>query len=330
MFFEPLKVKHIELKNRSVLPPMCMYQAEEDGIAKDFHVAHYAQRALGGIGLIIQEATAVTADGRISRNDLGIWRDDHVPGLKRIVKAIKDHGSVAGIQINHAGRKARTDNPMGPTDDPYYPDSQPKAMTTKDIKDTIEAFKQAARRADEAGYDVLEIHGAHGYLIFEFLSPLTNKRTDKYADGTVFLQELMQAVREVWPRNKVIVLRISAYEYREAGLQPEDAAAIISALGENGPDIAHVSSGGNVPANIVPYPGYQLRFAKIVREKTKKITIGGGLITDLKLAEFALQEDYCDLVFFGRALLKDANFVLNHAQEIGVDIEWPKPYERGK
>ncbi|MFP4186904.1 MAG: NADPH dehydrogenase [Acholeplasmataceae bacterium] len=330
MFFEPLRIKNIELKNRSVLPPMCMYQAKEDGIVKDFHVAHYAQRALGGMALIIQEATAVTPDGRISRNDLGIWKDDHVPGLKRIVRAIKDHGSVAGIQINHAGRKAKTDHPMGPTDEPYYPDSSPKAMTIADIKDTIEAFKQAARRADEAGYDVLEIHGAHGYLIFEFLSPLTNKRTDRYADGALFLKELMQAVYETWPRNKAVILRISAYEYRKTGIQPEDVARIINALGENGPDIVHVSTGGNVPANIVPYPGYQLRYARTVRKITNKITIGGGLITDLKLAEFALQEGYCDLVFFGRALLKDANFVLNHAHEIGVDIEWPKPYERGK
>ena len=331
MFFTPYQIKNVELKNRSVMAPMCMYEAGEDGIARDFHLIHYATRAIGGIALVIVEATAVTPDGRISRNDLGLWSDEHVPGMKKIVKGIKDNGSVPGIQINHAGRKAKTDKqPIGPSPIPFYDYEPPREMTTQDIADIILAFKEAARRADEAGYEYLEIHGAHGYLIFEFLSPLSNQRKDKYGDGAIFLKEVIEAIKTVWPKDKLLGLRISAYEYHDKGLQVDDAVNIINRVKDLGIDLVHVSSGGNVMVTMKPYPGYQLGFAATIKEKTGLPTIGGGLITDLKMAEHALRTQQADFIFFGRPLLREPYFVLNHADEIGHEITWPKPYERGK
>ncbi|MDR4968525.1 MAG: hypothetical protein RG740_02770, partial [Acholeplasmataceae bacterium] len=195
MLYESYKIKNFVLKNRAVMPPMCMYSADEQGYANDFHLVHYGSRAIGGVGLIIQEATAVSPDGRISIHDLGIWDDSHIPGLKRIVDVIHQNGAVAGIQINHAGRKSKTENPIAPSAINYGGDYKaPREMTKKDIKEVVESFKQSARRANEAGYDLLEIHGAHGYLIFEFLSPLSNQRDDEYKDGTLFLKEVVEAI----------------------------------------------------------------------------------------------------------------------------------------
>ena len=331
MLFNSFKIKNLELKNRAVMPPMCMYSADTDGMANDFHFVHYGTRAIGGIGLIIQEATGIVPDGRITINDLGIWSDAHLPGLKKIVDIIHLNGAKAGIQINHAGRKAKVDEPVGPSGISYGGDYKtPKEMTKKEIKDTVKAFQDAARRADQAGYHLLEIHGAHGYLIFQFLSPLSNQRTDEYKDGKVFLKEVMEAVTAVWPKDKVLCLRVSAYEYVEGGVTPESISEAINLVKDLGLDLIDVSSGGNVLVKINAYPGYQLGLSKKVKELTGLPTIGGGLVTSLELADNAVGSGACDLVYFGRILLREPYLLLTHAHELGYDIAYPTPYLRGK
>jgi len=331
MLYEPIQFKNLTIKNRVVMPPMCMYSADTEGMANDFHLVHYGSRAFGGIGLIIQEATAIAPEGRISIHDLGIWSDAHIPGLKKIVDIIKNQGSVAGIQINHAGRKSKTDDPMGPSALPYGGDYQvPREMTIADIKRVVSEFREAARRADEAGYDVLEIHGAHGYLIFEFLSPISNQRTDRYKDGKVFLREVMEAVTSVWPKDKVLGIRISATEYVKEGATPESIAEAINYVKDLGIDFIDVSSGGNVLVKINAYPGYQLDLARKIKELTGIKVIGGGLITDLKMAEHAISSGRADMVYLGRVLLRDPYIVINQASELGVEIEYPVQYIRGK
>ncbi|RJX24711.1 MAG: NADH:flavin oxidoreductase/NADH oxidase [Acholeplasma sp.] len=331
MLYQSFELKNIKLKNRVVMPPMCMYSAEEDGKVQPFHLVHYGSRAVGGVGLIIQEATAVKPNGRITENDLGIWSDEHVPGLKSIVDTIHAMGAVAGIQINHAGRKAKSGIVIGPSAVAYGGDyGVPKEMTIEDIKEVIQAFKDAARRADQAGYDLLEIHGAHGYLIFEFLSPISNKRTDRYGDGKIFLKEVVEAITTVWPKEKVLALRVSANEYVQGGVTPEMISEAIHAVKDLGIDLIDVSSGGNVLVKINAYPGYQLELARKVKSLTQLPVIGGGLITDLKMAEHAISRGDADLIYLGRVLLRDPYIVINQAAELGVEIEYPKAYLRGK
>ncbi len=331
MLYEPYQIKNLVLKNRVVMPPMCMYSANTLGFANDFHFVHYATRAIGGVGLIIQEATATLPNGRISVNDLGIWSDDHIAGLKKIVDGIHSNGSVAGIQINHAGRKAKVERPIGPSAVSYSDDYQlPAEMTLEEIEEVVLSFKEAARRADQAGYDLLEIHGAHGYLIFQFLSPISNLRTDKYKDGKVFLKEVVEAIVEVWPKEKVLALRVSGTEYVEGGVTPVTISEAINSVKDLGIDIIDVSSGGNVLVKINAFPGYQLELAKQVSELTGLPVMGGGLITDLRLADHAVASKKCDLVYLGRLLLRDPYVVINQASEMGVVIPYPVQYLRGK
>lgn len=331
MLFNPLKIKNLTLKNRAVMPPMCMYSADNNGYANDFHILHYGVRALGGISLIIQEATAITPDGRISVNDLGIWSDDHLPGLKKIVDAVHQYGSYAGIQINHAGRKARVPQPIGPSALAFSNYQVPKEMHQTDINEVIYAFESAAKRANQAGYDFLEIHAAHGYLISSFLSPLSNQRDDQYQHGLFFLKQILDAVSNVWPKEKALGIRISASDYHPNGLTPKDFVAMLLELKEIYPiDIINVSSGGVEVVNIKTYPGYQLEFAQEIKEKTDIITLGGGLIDDLVFANEALLQGKADLIYFGRALLREPFLLLNDAAKLNYDIEWPKPYVRGK
>lgn len=331
MLYDGYTLKNIQLKNRVVMPPMCMYSANQQGEVNNFHLVHYGTRALGGVGLIIQEATGIMPNGRITDQDLGIWDDHHVEGLKKIVEIIHEHGSVAGIQINHAGRKAKVDHPIGPSAITYGGDyATPKEMTLQDIKEVVKAFGQAARRANEAGYDLLEIHGAHGYLLFQFLSPISNKRTDQYQDGKVFLREVMEEVMKYWPKEKVLALRVSAYEYVEGGVTPDTISEAINYVKDLGLDLIDVSSGGNVLVKINAYPGYQLDLAKRVKELTHLPVIGGGLITDLRMAEHAVSSRRCDLVYLGRELLRNPYIVINQASDIGAEIAYPVPYLRGK
>ncbi len=330
MLFKPYKIKNLELNNRTVMPPMCMYEAYEDGMVNDFHVIHYATRAIGGVGLIIQEATAVDPDGRISLNDLGIWSDEHIHGLKMIVDTVHQFGVPIGIQINHAGRKAKVDHPIGPSPLAFGDYKIPHQMDEDMINQVVYQFREAARRANAAGYDMLEIHAAHGYLLFQFLSPLSNQRDDAYKDGVKLLKRVIKSINEVWPKDKVLALRVSAYEYVEKGITPEIISDMINQVKDLGIDIIDVSSGGNVLTNIKPYPGYQLDFAKKVKTLTQLPVIGGGLIEDLTLANEAIKNKQCDLVYLGRLLLRNPYYVINHAKDLGVDINYPKPYIRGK
>lgn len=335
--FSSFKVKNIELKNRIVMAPMCMYSAEGDGKAKDWHFIHYSSRAAGGAALIIQEATAVEARGRITDRDLGIWENSQMEGLKRIVTECKKHGTVMGIQLAHAGRKCEVESEViiAPSSIAFNEKfKMPAEMSKEDIKRVIEAFKSAAQRVKDIGYDVIELHGAHGYLINEFLSPLSNKRTDEYGGSlenrASILREVIKAVREVWPMEKALILRVSAEDFLSEGNHPEDLAKIINLVKEEGLDIINVSSGGVAPAPINVYPGYQIKFAEVIKEKTKLPVIAGGLITSPLMAEEVLQNERADLIFLARELLRDPYWPLHAAEQLGEDISWPEQYVRAK
>jgi NADPH2 dehydrogenase len=309
----------------------------KDGTAQDWHLIHYASRAVGGVGLILVEATGVESRGRITDQDLGIWRDDHIDMLKKIVSACKQNGAKIGIQLAHAGRKSDvlSEDSIAPSQiafsDAYR---TPKEMTLQDIKTVVKAFRDAAKRADMAGFDVIELHAAHGYLISEYLSPLTNHRTDEYG-GTIenrvrFLKEILQEISSVWPQNKPIIVRVSAEDYAEDGNHAQDLATMLSLIKADGIDLVNVSSGGVVNVNPKAYPGYQVKFAEIIRETTSLPVITGGLISSPQLAEEILHNDRADLVFIGRELLRDPYWPLHAAKELKDDIVWPKQYERSK
>lgn len=335
--FSGIKIKDLTSKNRIVMPPMCMYSADRDGRVNDWHLVHYATRAIGGVGLIIVEATAVEPRGRISSKDLGIWSDEQVAGLKQLVDLIHVNGSQVILQLAHAGRKSKVEEEpiLAPSaivfSDEY---KSPMAMTQEQIDEVVEAFQQGARRALEAGFDGIEIHAAHGYLINQFLSPLTNQRTDSYGgdleDRTKFLRQVLAAVGEVWDKNKPISLRVSAEEYQVEGNHPNDLVEIINGVKEGGIDLIHVSSGGVVSATIPLYPGYQLTFAETIKKNTGLPVIAGGLITKSKMAEEIIRNGRADFVFIGRELLRNPYWPLHASQKLGIDIPWPEQYERSK
>lgn len=335
--FSNIKIKNLELKNRIVMAPMCMVVADNEGYAKDWHVIHYGSRAIGGTGLIILEATAVESRGRIKDRDLGIWDDSHIEGLAKIVKSSKELGAKVGIQLAHAGRKCevKSEKIIAPSPlafDDSYP--TPREMTKEDIETVINSFKEGARRANEAGFDTIEIHGAHGYLINEFLSPLTNKREDEYGGNlenrTRFLREIIREVKTVWPEEKPIILRVSGEEYVDNGNHPEDLVDIINLVKDEGIDIIDVSSGAVVPANIDVYPGYQVPFAEIIKKGTGLPVIAGGLITKGEMAEEILKNNRADFVFLGRELLRNPYWPLEAANKLKEDIDWPYSYRRAK
>ncbi len=337
ILFSSFTLKNLDIKNRIVMAPMCQYSADEDGNVGNWHTIHYASRAIGGVGLIIIEATAVEPRGRISANDLGIWKDEHINGLKRIVEECKKYGAKVGIQLAHAGRKCSvaSENIVAPSAIPFSEDYKtPIELTQDEIQNIIESFKMGARRSLEAGFDIIEIHGAHGYLINEFLSPLSNHRTDKYGGSLEnrarFLKEILQSVREVWPKKLPIILRVSAEDYVTNGNHPEDLANIINLLKEYEVDIVNVSSGAVVPAEIKAYPGYQVPFAEVIKKETDLPTIAGGLITNPLMAEEILRNNRSDLVFLGRELLRNPYWPLHAAKEVRDDIKWPMQYERSK
>jgi NADPH2 dehydrogenase len=331
--FEPYKIKDITLKNRIVMAPMCMYSSHnEDGKVENWHKTHYTSRAVGGVGLIIQEATAVTPQGRISPQDLGIWSDDHIDGLSELVSLMKEQGAHAGIQLAHAGRKAVLEGEIiAPSAIPFNEKMKtPQEMSQKDITETVQAFKQGAERAKKAGYDLIEIHAAHGYLINEFLSPLSNKRSDEYGGSAEnryrFLREVIEAVNTVW--NGPLFVRVSAKDYTEGGLDAEDYAAFSSWMKEQGVDLIDVSSGAVVPAKIDVYPGYQVKLSETIRNKADIPTGAVGLITTGIQAEEILQNERADLILLARELLRNPYWPRTAASELGVEIESPKQYDR--
>ena len=340
-FLEEYNIKNLNLKNRIVMPPMCMYSADSSGDTKgyvnDFHMTHYTSRAIGGVGLIIVEATGITPNGRISSNDLGIWSDDHVDGLKRLVDGVKKYDTPIAIQISHAGRKCESDDEyiVAPSPIRYSMKyREPRELSIDNIKEIVEQFKQAARRVNEAGFDAIEIHGAHGYLISEFLSPLSNKREDEYGGSTEnrtrFLKEILEAIKEVWPEEKAILLRVSAYDYLEDGMDKYEMTKIIE-LVKDYIDIVHVSTGGvaKLPGKIYTYPGYQVSHCEYIKKETNMPTIAVGLIDNHELVEEILANDRADLVAIGRGILRDPYYVLNTAYKLGVKDIYPQQYMRG-
>lgn len=348
--FQPLTIRSIILKNRIAVSPMCQYSAT-DGFTNDWHLVHLGSRAIGGAGLIITEATAVSPEGRITPGDIGIWKDEHIPGLKRIVEFIHAQGAVTGIQLAHAGRKASCAVPweggkqlseiqrgwqtVAPSNIPFNSDDRiPVSLDKAGIHGIIEKFRTAALRALQAGFKVAEIHSAHGYLLFEFLSPLSNQRTDAYGGSfenrTRLLLEVTDAVRSVWPDDHPLFVRLSATEWTEGGWTPEETVKLALLLRDRGADLIDCSSGGNLPQAQIPFgPGYQVPFSDAVR-KTGILTGAVGLITSVRQAETILQEGKADLVFFGRKMLRDPYFALRAAQELGAETEWPVQYLRAK
>ena len=338
------------LKNRIAVSPMCQYSAI-DGFVNDWHLVHLGSRAAGGAGLVIMEATAVAPEGRITPGDTGIWNDDFVPGLKRITEFIHIQGSVAAIQLAHAGRKASCAVPheggkqldakhggwqtIAPGPIPFREgDRVPEQLSTEGIKKVISSFKAAAERAKAAGFKIVEIHSAHGYLLQEFLSPLSNQRSDEY--GGAFenrirlLLEVIEAVKTVWPAENPLFVRISATDWSEGGWTIEESVKLAYVLKEMGVDLIDCSSGGNIFDASIPFtPGYQVLFSEAVR-KTGILTGAVGLITTAAQAESILRDEKADLVLFGREMLRNPYFPLKAAEELGADITWPVQYIRSK
>ncbi|TDL34663.1 NADPH dehydrogenase NamA [Jeotgalibacillus sp. S-D1] len=332
--FSPYTIKDVTLKNRIVMAPMCMYSSHnKDGHVENWHKTHYTSRAVGQVGLIMLEATAVTPQGRISNEDLGIWNDEHIHGLRELVTLIKEQGAKTAIQLAHAGRKSMTDGDIiAPSAIPFNEKMKtPLEMSLKDINETVLAFKQGARRADEAGFDIIELHGAHGYLINEFLSPLANRREDDYGGSAEnryrFLREIVDAVKDVW--NGPLIVRVSASDWDENGLAAEDYIPFAKWMKEQGVDLIDVSSGAVVPAKINVYPGYQVGMAETIK-KGADIPVGAvGLITTGIQAEEILQNKRADLIFLARELLRDPYWPRTAAAQLKTDIQPPKQYERG-
>lgn len=354
LLFSPLTLRGLTLRNRTVIAPMCQYSARH-GLANDWHFVHLGRFAIGGFGLVILEATGVVPEGRISYGDLGLWNDAQTAALKPIVDFLHAEGAAAGIQLAHAGRKASTPiawrhgfdetpeereaaafeawTPVAPSaiihseTHPNY--TLPRALTEAEIADTVQAFADAARRADAAGFDVVEIHAAHGYLINQFLSPVANKRTDRYGGSREnrmrFALEVASAVRAAWPAHKPLLVRISATDGIEGGWTLEDSVALAGELKALGVDMIHCSSGGFDGASLSPAPLYQVELAREVR-KAGIATIAVGLINDPHDAERVLAEGDADLVALARGALDDPNWAIHahHALDGATYDLWPK------
>ncbi|MFF9671555.1 NADH:flavin oxidoreductase/NADH oxidase [Streptomyces eurythermus] len=353
--FEPLTLREVTVPNRVWMAPMCQYSAEPEGplagVPHDWHFAHYAARAAGGTGLILTEATAIAPEGRISPYDLGLWNDTQVEAFRRITRFLTEQGTVPGVQLGHAGRKASTDRtwkgggPVGPEAHGWQPLAPsalpfgehhpvPTELTVDQIQQIIEQFAAAARRALAAGFETVEIHGAHGYLVNEFLSPHTNHRTDAYGGSyenrTRFALEIVDAVREVWPAEKPVLFRISATDWLdEGGWTADDTVRFARDLHAHGVDLLDVSTGGNANGVGIPTgPGYQVPFAARVKAETPLRAGAVGLITEAGQAEKILANGEADVVLLGRELLRNPSWARQAARELGAEIRVPIQYHR--
>ncbi|MCC9707650.1 NADH:flavin oxidoreductase/NADH oxidase [Streptomyces sp. MNU76] len=353
--FEPYRLRELTISNRVWMPPMCQYSAAPEGplagAPNDWHFAHYAARATGGAGLIIVEATAVSPEGRISPYDLGLWNDTQVEAFRRITGFLKGQGAVPAVQLAHAGRKASTDQPwrggapVGADAHGWQPVAPsalafderhpvPDELTFHQIQDVVGQFAEAARRALAAGFEVVEIHGAHGYLINEFLSPHSNRRTDSYGGSwenrTRLALEVVDAVREVWPTEKPLFFRVSATEWlEEGGWTADDTVRLAAELKAHGVDLLDVSSGGNAPGVHIPVgPGYQVPFAARVRNESALPVAAVGLITEAEQAEKILANGEADAVLLGRELLRSPSWARQAARELGGEVRVPEQYHR--
>jgi 2,4-dienoyl-CoA reductase-like NADH-dependent reductase (Old Yellow Enzyme family) len=351
VLFSPLNIKDITFRNRIVISPMCQYSSA-DGFANDWHLVHLGSRAVGGASLIMQEATAVSPEGRISPGDLGIYLDGHINILQRITTFIHHQGGVAGIQLAHAGRKASCALPsdggrqigeknggwkiVGPSAIAFYPeDNTPLALDAAGIRKVKTDFRAAAIRALNAGYKLIEIHAAHGYLIHQFLSPLSNQRKDNYGGSFEnrirLLVEITEEIQTVWPQNLPLFVRISATDWAENGWDINESVQLSSILKQKGVDLIDTSSGGLVTGVKIPLgPGYQVAFAERIKKETGILTGAVGLITEVKQAESILVKEQADLIFIARASLRDPYFALHAAKDSGADIDWPLQYTRAK
>ena len=348
----PYRLRDVTLRNRIVVSPMCQYSSN-DGFASDWHLVHLGSRAVGGAGLVFTEASAVEARGRISPQDLGIWKDEHVEMLARIARFVKEQGAVAAMQLAHAGRKGSTRRPweqppgaiapldggwvpVGPTAVPFAPNFPvPAALDEAGIATIVAAFAGAARRTLEAGFEVAELHFAHGYLAHEFYSPISNTRTDRYGgsfENRIRLAlEVADAVRKVWPERLPLFARISATDWAPGGWDVAQSVELARQLHARGVDLIDCSSGGNVADAKIPLaPLYQVPFAEQIRREAKIPTGAVGLITTPEQCEDILTRGQADVVLLAREFLRDPYFPHFAAEELGAEIEWPKQYERAR
>ena len=347
--FTPFQLRSLTFPNRIGVSPMCQYSCE-DGFATDWHLVHLGSRAVGGAGLVIVEASAVLPEGRISACDLGIWKDDHIPMLARIASFLHSQGARAGIQIAHAGRKGSMTPPfhgerlLGPSEGGWIPDAPsaiafssryavPRALDQEGIDRVVAAFAQAAARALTAGFDLVEIHAAHGYLLHEFLSPLSNQRSDGYGGSfenrARLLLDVVDAVRRIWPAHLPLFARISATDWAEGGWTIEDSVRLAKTLREHGVDLVDVSSGGMAPhAQIPAAPGYQVPFASRIRSEAGIPTAAVGMITEPTQADAIIAEGQADLVLLAREMLRDPYWAVDAGAVLSEPASWPVQYLR--
>jgi 2,4-dienoyl-CoA reductase-like NADH-dependent reductase (Old Yellow Enzyme family) len=349
--FSPIQLAGVSIPSRIFVSPMCQYSSE-DGFSNDWHLVHLGSRAVGGAGLVFTEATAVLPEGRITPQDLGLWKDDHIPGLKRIVAFVHSQGARAGVQLAHAGRKASMtlpwakeqrqltpeeggwQNVMAPSTVPFAENfAQPIALDITGIQTVVRAFAKAAERALEAGFDLIELHAAHGYLLHEFLSPLSNRRTDSYGGGFEnrirLLVEVVDAVRAVVPGDFPLLVRISATDWVEGGWDIEQSVALAKVLKQHKVDLVDVSSGGTAATAVMPIgPGYQTPFAERIRREAGIATGTVGMITGASQAEHILHTGQADVVLLARELLREPYWPLQAAEELGHVTSWPAQYLR--
>jgi 2,4-dienoyl-CoA reductase-like NADH-dependent reductase (Old Yellow Enzyme family) len=350
--FDPFTIRGVTLRNRIGVSPMCQYSSQ-DGFATDWHLVHLGSRAVGGAGMVMAEATAVQADGRISPQDLGIWQDAHVEMLARITRFIEAHGAVPAIQLAHAGRKASSEVPWrggkalsvedggwrpvrGPSPVAFSRSAPvPESLDPSGIRDVVSTFRAAAVRAREAGFRTIELHAAHGYLLHEFLSPLSNQRTDTYGgsfENRVRLTvDVVDAVRSVWPDQYPLFVRLSGTDWTPGGWDIEQSVRLAALLHPLGVDLIDCSSGGNVAGAVIPLsPGYQVGFAEQIRRDAHIPTAAVGLITSPNQAEAIVRDGQADLVFLARELLRDPYWPLHAAKALGATVTWPVQYERAR
>jgi 2,4-dienoyl-CoA reductase-like NADH-dependent reductase (Old Yellow Enzyme family) len=349
--FSPIQLAGITFPNRVFVSPMCQYSSD-DGFSNDWHLVHLGSRAVGGAGLVMTEAAAVLAEGRITPQDLGLWKDDHITGLKRIVEFLHGQGARAGVQLAHAGRKASMTRPWAPEQRALLPSeggwtevmapsalrfadnySQPTALDLAGIQTITRAFARATERALETGFDLVELHAAHGYLLHEFLSPISNRRSDQYGGSFEnrirMLVEVVDAVRSVWPAELPLLVRISATDWAEGGWDIDQSVALAKVLKEHKVDLIDVSSGGLTPQQVVPLgPGYQTPFAERIRREAQIQTGAVGLITDAAQAEHILGTGQADVVLLAREFLREPYWPLQAAKELGDTSSWPAQYLR--
>jgi 2,4-dienoyl-CoA reductase-like NADH-dependent reductase (Old Yellow Enzyme family) len=351
MLFDPLEIRSIQFKNRIAISPMCQYSSV-DGFANDWHLVHLGSRATGGAALVMQEATSVSLRGRITPDDMGLWKDEQIEPLQRMTQFIKKQGSVPGIQLAHAGRKASIAAPwrgggileipaggwiaQAPSAIPFrQSDPVPEPMSKDDISQLRNDFKSAAVRALSAGFEVLEIHSAHGYLIHSFLSPLSNQRRDEYGGSFEnrirLLREIVGDIRSIWPEKFPLFVRISVTDYVEKGWDLASSVRLAAILKTMGVDLIDSSSGGLLPNIRIPLgPGYQTPFAEAIRKETGILTGAVGLITNAAQGDDIIRTGKADLILIARESLRNPNFPLTAAKDLGKEITWPVQYERAK